>query len=1054
MRLSPIRAFLRLRKLRLGRRTPPRGGVGGEKEGVQAVTNPPRDVSGPAKIQWPQVDQPISTCAADLLDRGPFVQRVVQVLDELQALEDSSVLALVGPWGSGKSSLINLVSEHVGAPWQVRRASTWAPPDISALLADLFATIRSALPEGERTRRLKDLLTEYAQFTVPALGAIPVVGSAAQEVAANLVKLRAERPMQSMFDELTAKLSGLDLRVLVVLDDVDRLQPDELLALLKAIRLLARFPGVYYLLAYDEQTVIDVLTATAVAQNSSDRALAYLEKIVQVRLDMPPAQRFYTEQMLSSGITALLDRLGISLSGEQTVRFRVLYDTLLQFTLSQPRAVGRFLRQANAYLPMPEPDEIDVVDFLALTHLRSLVPATYRLLARSRSSLAVPPSGPVGQPPDAVHADVERSLDEECADYSDQVLAVITELFPVFATDYLEQLQPADWQLRAATRRVAIEEYFDRYFFFGVPADDIADATVCEALAAIGRDEPSVARAKVEAQLAGADPGRADRTVRKLIRFSRSPGHLDARDLVAVLEYALALPSQVRLSDRLLGSPEHQGVTWATALLGRLNDAGQCLDSGFAAGLGDAEFSVLCQALRNALLIPREGNAGLLTAYELAAQNACDRIRAHLRDRDEADSSFPVLLLVQFVNRTASRAVLAETISQDLGKGRFDLAGLAARFVTVGRFQGEQEELIGFDDETLIALMGLPRLWSLSETGQSQDADTGGSVDERDISWPSRRRAGLTQLRKALVEQRSVPPRPPSGVHTGAQMSAAQQTSPTHWGSQISHGPATPDTPGNPLCIRAAVLLPGAASGLPASMGSVPVSEEARAQVLARILGEVPFTAWCRDRARVNGIVLGPAWSESGNENRIFAELVLKGSGSDGQSPWRAHCMISTGPSSPAPDALAIGLDLILSLPLRPETGQQDEASIPGVDKFTVQELVEMSETVMESAILAARRAARELLRLDTDDGHLAVWLATRQSLDQVIDLTEFPIVGNQAAPSEAAVFATLPLEPGQADGSAEFSRSVRGVAVELAHELLRTAHCRDYTDFLHKLRD
>jgi hypothetical protein len=39
------------------------------------------------------------------------------------------------------------------------------------------------------------------------------------------------------------------LRVLVVLDDVDRPQPDELLVLFRAIRLLARFPGVYYLLA-------------------------------------------------------------------------------------------------------------------------------------------------------------------------------------------------------------------------------------------------------------------------------------------------------------------------------------------------------------------------------------------------------------------------------------------------------------------------------------------------------------------------------------------------------------------------------------------------------------------------------------------------------------------------------------------------------------------------------------------------------------------------------------------------------------------------------------
>jgi hypothetical protein len=520
-----------------------------------------------------------------------------------------------------------------------------------------------------------------------------------------------------------------------------------------------------------------------------------------------------------------------------------------------------------------------------------------------------------------------------------------------------------------------------------------------------------------------------------------------------VLGYALALPGQAHLPDRLLGSPEHQGVTWATALLARLNDTGLHLSSWFTARLGNAEFSVLCQALRNAVLLPREGIAALLTADELAAQNACDRIRAHLRDKDEADSSFPVPLLVQFVNRTASRARLAEMISDDLREGSFSLADLAARFMTVGWFHGEREELIGFDAETLIALMGLSTLWSLSDTGQDRDPSAGGAVDDQDISWPCRRRAGLAQLRQTLVKQRAIPPRPPSGVHSGAQMSPAQQTSPTHWGSQISHGSPTPDDQGNLLCIRAAVLLPGAASGLPSGVGSASVSEEARAQILARILDGMPFTAWCLDRARASGLTLGPAWSESGNDNRIFAELTLKGPESKDQSPLRAHCMISTGSSSPAPDALAIGLDLILSLPLPPGPDQQENAPIPAGDKLSVQELAEISETVIRSAIIVARKAARELLSLSADDGHLAAWLATRQSLDDVIDLTVFPTVGNQAAPSETAVFATLPLEPGQADESAEFSRSVCGVAVELVHELLRTAHRRDYTEALHLLR-
>jgi hypothetical protein len=71
-----------------------------------------------------------------------------------------------------------------------------------------------------------------------------------------------------------------------------------------------------------------------------------------------------------------------------------------------------------------------------------------------------------------------------------------------------------------------------------------------------------------------------------------------------------------------------------------------------------------------------------------------------------------------------------------------------------------------------------------------------------------------------------------------------------------------------------------------------------------------------------------------------------------------------------------------------------------------------------------------------------------------MVNLDEFPAVSGQSAPTETAVFADLPLEPGQAYDSADFTTSVRGIAVELIHTLLRTSGRRNYTETLHTLRD
>jgi predicted KAP-like P-loop ATPase len=104
---------------------------------------------------------------------------------------------------------------------------------------------------------------------------------------------------------------------------------------------VASFPGVYYLLAYDEQTVIDILTGTPIAGKDQGRAIAYLEKIVQVPLVLPPADRYYSEKMLTDGLTALLSRLDTPLTEEQSYRFRDLYDVLLPSLISAPTRLGR-----------------------------------------------------------------------------------------------------------------------------------------------------------------------------------------------------------------------------------------------------------------------------------------------------------------------------------------------------------------------------------------------------------------------------------------------------------------------------------------------------------------------------------------------------------------------------------------------------------------------------------------------------------------------------------------------------------------------------------------
>ena len=883
-------------------------------------------------------------------------------------MEDSTVLAVVGPWGSGKSSVINLACEElrkVDASWKVCPANVWAPPDAPALVAELFAAISTALPDDKRGKKVAKLIGEWAPLVVSGLSLIPgagstlgIVGNMAVGVANHAAGRHARRPMQQIFENLTESLEKLGIRVLVVLDDVDRLQPDELLTLFKAIRLVASFPGVYYLLAYDEQTVIDILTDTPIAGKDQGRAIAYLEKIVQVPLTLPPADRYYSEKMLTDGLTALLSRLDTPLTEEQSYRFRDMYDVLLQYSLSQPRAIGRFLRQAAAYLPMLDSSELDIVDFLALAHLRSYAPRTYRLLARSKTDLTPSKRDPL--PPSSFHKELNDCIRDECGDLYAPTREAVNALFPALLAarepgdpDIVDQWRDTEAE-REATRRISVNEYFDRYFLLGLPIADISDSTVGEALRSIASDEPGDAWAKVHALITGPDPALASATYRKLIRFTKADGVIEPAKLAAVAYFAIGAVPDGSTHDPLTMDAE----SWAVAALAHIGEADAPMDTDPVAGLDDQALRRLCAAFEQ-VRVARRRHPSLRDARDHVAQEAGARLRAHLHQRDEADLQFPAFPFARFIAGSGTRDDFAAQIAADIGDGQFTIADLAARFVEVGIDQSGNAELLALADKPLVSIMGAVKLGELC----AADADPTEPVsdfDEHDVTWPNRRTVGLAWLIKVLRDQKAVAPLPPSGVLRHDEIGPLHDSDPRSWlPRQALLSPSHEGASKSRLCVRAAILFPGSATGRPQRV-SASVSADARAATLKTMLDQAQVTKWCYGAAETYGSIPASGWQETGDNTITTFSLVPTGPGD--QPPLQAHCSLSIGtPPAGSADALLLALDLLLDFPFPPQAIPASPP-YPLGEKLGIDHLARIMRMVADSAINTALGAGTEPL--------------------------------------------------------------------------------------------
>ncbi|MEV3961596.1 P-loop NTPase fold protein [Nocardia sp. NPDC050193] len=443
-------------------------------------------------------DAAIDTMSHDRLSRAVVATRIAQRIARTGA-GPSVVFGLAGPWGSGKTSMLSMIGEaleNVSAEadtdpgWSVAHFTPWAASDIDSLITEFYTAIAAALPD--QATEARDLLKATAPVATAvgkklmaalidkiAPGGIEAALQAGTDALADQLGTfnLSEDPFQVTFDKISKAIQKAGTRVLVVVDDLDRLHTDELLAVMKAVRLLGRFPNVHYLLAYDKTTVLDLLISSDLARDNRDRAHRYLEKIVQYPFVLPPIQRVHIENELHDGLLTVARNLGLDLDALST-KYAVerLIDVLPDPDALTLRSIKQLCLQTDVLCSMVGPDEIDLFDAAVLTYIRLNYPDLYDQIPTWRSALLSLNNRTTGAADEwlgRVRSTVASGATSETVT---AVYRMLVALFP-----RLPHTQGAVWTERAASCRIGDEDYFARYFQFAIPEDDLSDAEVRDA---------------------------------------------------------------------------------------------------------------------------------------------------------------------------------------------------------------------------------------------------------------------------------------------------------------------------------------------------------------------------------------------------------------------------------------------------------------------------------------------------------------------------------------------------------------------------------------------
>lgn len=356
-------------------------------------------------------DTPIDCVEKDNLEFSDTAERITKVITTCTP-DTGFVIGIEGEWGTGKTSLVNLIrskAKNIDSDPLFALFQPWVINSRDGLLSELFSVISEtackvplkplnaekptgwleSLPvlwkrpkiRNFHGRTLKELFSRFVSSATvlrnlknvipPPVEPITGVAYATIDAVASISEnFLSEEPLASQKQKIVNELKWLSKTIVVVIDDLDRLPPSEAAEILRLIRAVADFPNVIYLLCYSRPYLAKCIANEFGIRRESDY---YLQKFIQASFSVPEPQPFELRNIFRQKI---MDTIGKQVFTDDS---RELEDTKRRLinvihsegsqTLKSPRCVAKVfnfvLLYSNQLL-----NELDLADLVRLQFIR------------------------------------------------------------------------------------------------------------------------------------------------------------------------------------------------------------------------------------------------------------------------------------------------------------------------------------------------------------------------------------------------------------------------------------------------------------------------------------------------------------------------------------------------------------------------------------------------------------------------------------------------------------------------------------------------------------
>ena len=427
-------------------------------------------------------DKPIQKNADDLYGRNRLVENIARVIaSKLKNPHSSFTIGVYGAWGEGKTSVLNLLKEKFDNLENVYQCSfnPWMLLDQESILQEFFVVLQHSL-NLNKVPQLIDKIKKYGGLTSYAINGIgylldstfvPGVSVVTSSIAKRLDEVRnllpEQKPLNEQKKEISAALQDGNTHIIVYIDDLDRLDRDEIRMVFRLIRQVADFDNVIYVVAMDVNKV-----AAAISSFYGDDVndgYQFVEKIINFPVLLPQVNPKTLKIFANSQLESILDINQIN-NDE--------YEKLLKYLIqmfSTKREWVRYLNNLQIMIDLTN-GEVNLYDLCLIEALRINIPSIDLLIYPKKELLCC------SIETNNILSDEYQNIKKERKELMDKAVELLGDRKKDIAERILLQLFPE--QLNGLNhdnvihKKICASIYFDKYFIKEILNEYISDTEI------------------------------------------------------------------------------------------------------------------------------------------------------------------------------------------------------------------------------------------------------------------------------------------------------------------------------------------------------------------------------------------------------------------------------------------------------------------------------------------------------------------------------------------------------------------------------------------------